>query len=63
MKNKLKIGQNFSGLYPVHGKMNVLRNVAGEIVNAGTGPNGPFITVQESPERVRSLSVKKIVQM
>lgn len=63
MKNRLKIGQNFSGLYPVHGKMNMLRNVSGEIVNRGNGPNGPFITVQESPEKVRSLSLKKIVQL
>lgn len=63
MKNKLKIGQNFSGFYPVHGKMNVLRSVAGEIVNTGRGPQGPFITVQESPEKVRSLSLKKIVQL
>jgi len=62
MIGKLEVGQNFVGMYPTHGKLNVLRHVIGEIVKVGTGPNGDFITVQESEEKIRCLSVKKIVK-
>ena len=62
MIGTLQVGQNFAGMYPTHGKLNVLRHVVGEIVKVGTGPSGDFITVRESKERIRSLSVKKIVQ-
>lgn len=57
------VGKSVSVLYPVHGAMNVLRTVAGKILAVGKGPNGPFVTVEESPEKIRSLSAKKIVQL
>ena len=63
MKNQLRIGQTFTGMYPVHGTMNILRNVTGEIIEKGRGPNGPFIVVQEDEGKIRSLSTKKIVRM
>lgn len=63
MIGQLRIGQNFSGMYPVHGTMNILRNVNGEIIDKGRGPNGPFIVVQEDEGKIRSLSTKKIVRM
>ena len=47
--------------YPVHGYMNVLRTVAGEQIDHGTGPNGPYVTVQEQNGQIRSCSDKKIV--
>lgn len=57
------IGQRVNLLYPVHGAMNVLRTVAGEVVRIGKGPNGDFLTVQESEDKFRTLSAKKIVSM
>jgi hypothetical protein len=63
MIGQLKVGQNFSGMYPTHGNLNVLRNVRGEIVDTGRGPNGTYITVQEGVDKFRRLSTKKIVQM
>lgn len=50
-------------LYPVHGTKNILRRVSGEVVNHGTGPNGKYVTVQEKNGSIRSLSLKKIVQL
>ena len=47
--------------YPVGGNKNVLRKVEGTKLRSGTGPNGRFITVQESDGQVRSLSVNKCV--
>ena len=64
MVNRLRIGQTFSGLYPVHGTMNVLRKVEGVIEAVGKGPNGKFVTVQENATgQYRSLSLRKIVQL
>ena len=48
-------------LYPVGGNKNIHRNVNGVKVSSGTGPNGRFITVQESDGQIRSLSVSKCV--
>ncbi len=50
-------------LYPVHGTKNILRRVSGEVVKRGTGPNGQYVTVQEKNGSIRSLSLKKIVQL
>lgn len=50
-------------LYPVHGNKNILRRVSGNIVNRGSGPNGKYVTVQEKNGSIRSLSLKKIVQL
>jgi len=47
--------------YPVGGNKNVLRKVEGVKLRSGTGPNGRFITVQETDGQVRSLSVNKCV--
>ncbi len=64
LKFQPQVGDAFKGLYPVHGSMNVLRTVQGEVVKVGeTAKNGPFITVQESEDKIRSLSTKKIVQL
>jgi hypothetical protein len=60
-KVKFKIGDEVSFLYPVHGKMNILRKVVGEAIDSGTGPNGPFLTIQETNGKIRSCSKKKMV--
>ena len=56
-----KIGSNVDVLYPSRGYRNILRRVHGALLDKGTGPNGPFITVQEGSGQIRSLSEKKIV--
>jgi hypothetical protein len=56
-RNESKI----SVLYPVGGNRNILRSVKGVKVSSGTGPNGRFITVEESDGQIRSLSVSKCV--
>lgn len=56
-----RIGSLVNFLYPTGGNSNVLRSVIGRVVDKGTGPNGPFLTVRESNGRFRSLSTKKIV--
>lgn len=48
-------------MYPVGGRRNILRRVAGEVVASGVGPNGKYITVQTPDGLFRSLSLKKIV--
>lgn len=61
------VGQNVDLLYPKHGNRNILRRVAGVIVNAAIGPNGPYVTVESRDDKnaveYRSLSLKKIVRM
>ena len=57
-RNERKI----SVLYPVHGRMNVLRRVDGVKLASFTGPNGRGITVRENNGQIRSLSVSKCVQ-
>ena len=61
LKIKRRRGSQVKFQYPVHGYMNVLRPVAGEQIDHGTGPNGPFVTVQEQNGQIRSCSDKKIV--
>lgn len=56
-RNERKV--NF--LYPVNGKKNVLRNVAGVKLKSYTGPNGKGITVREADGTCRSFSVAKCV--
>ena len=60
-KAQFKIGDEVSFLYPVHGKMNILRKVVGEAIDSGKGPNGPFLTIQETNGKIRSCSEKKMV--
>ena len=48
-------------MYPTHGKLNVLRKVVGTILDEGTGPNGPYMTVQQDDGKIRRLSLKKVV--
>ena len=60
-KFKRRRGTQVNFKYPVHGFMNVLRTVKGECIDYGSGPNGPFITVQEENGQIRSCSDKKIV--
>ena len=57
MRNECKVRI----LYPTGGNKNVLRTVKGVKLRSGTGPNGRFITVQESNGQIRSLSVNKCV--
>ena len=61
IKTHKRIGSFINVMYPVHGTRNVLRRVAGEVIAKGSGPNGPFLTVQEANGQIRSLSTKKIV--
>jgi hypothetical protein len=61
LKIKRRRGSQVKFQYPVHGYMNVLRTVAGEQIDHGTGPNGPYVTVQEQNGQIRSCSDKKIV--
>ena len=56
-----RVGSRVNFLYPSRGHRNVLRRINGEIIDKGTGPNGPFLTVQETTGQIRSLSTKKIV--
>ncbi len=63
IRTNKRIGSQVNFLYPVHGRMNVTRSVKGQVIEKGIGPNGPFLTVQESDGKIRSLSTKKIVQL
>lgn len=48
--------------YPVNGTRNILRKVEGVKLASFTGPGGRGITVQELDGKIRSVSVRKIVQ-
>ena len=48
--------------YPVGGNRNILRKVNGVKLASFTGPGGRGITVQEADGKIRSVSVRKIVQ-
>jgi|TARA_A100001201_G_scaffold1903_1_gene4846 hypothetical protein len=61
IKTHKRIGSRVDFMYPVHGKMNVLRRIVGNVVDKGIGPNGPYLTVREVSGQIRSLSTKKIV--
>ena len=61
IKTHKRVGSHVDFLYPVRGTMDVLRRVAGTVVDKGVGPNGPYLTVQEFNGQIRSLSTKKIV--
>lgn len=56
-------GRRINVLYPHKGNSNVLRSVKGVKLRSYTGPSGKGITVQEDSGQIRSLSLKKIVQM
>lgn len=58
-----KNGRPVQVMYPTRGTSNVLRRVDGVKLRSGTGPSGRYIVVQESNGQIRSLSLKKIVQM
>jgi hypothetical protein len=62
IKTHKRVGSNVNFLYPTHGKMNVLRRVCGVVLEKGVGPNGPYLTIQESNGKIRSMSTKKIVE-
>ena len=61
IKTHKRIGSRVDFMYPVHGKMNVLRRIVGNVVDKGIGPNGPYLTVKEICGQIRSLSSKKSV--
>ena len=61
IKTHKRIGSRVDFMYPVHGKMNVLRRIDGNVVDKGICPNGPYLTVREVSGQIRSLSTKKIV--
>ena len=52
--SKKRNGRKISVLY-------VLRSVNGVKLRSGTGPNGKFITVQETNGQIRSLTLSKVV--
>lgn len=54
-------GRKINVLYPTSGSKNILRSVRGVKLRSGTGPNGKFITVQESNGQIRSLTLTKVV--
>jgi hypothetical protein len=54
-------GRKINVLYPQGGNKNVLRSVSGVKLRSGTGPNGKFITVQETNGQIRSLTLSKVV--
>ena len=56
-------GRKINVLYPHNGSSNVLRSVKGVKLASYTGPSGKGITVKEDSGQIRSLSLKKIVQM
>jgi hypothetical protein len=56
-------GRRIECLYPHNGNSNVLRSVKGVKLRSFTGPGGKGITVQEDSGQIRSLSLKKVVQM
>ena len=58
-----KNGRKVEVLYPVGGRKNILRKVAGVKVRSFTGPNGRGIVVHQKDGLFRSLSVKKIVTL
>ena len=60
--SKKRNGRKINVLYPVGGHRNVLRRVEGVKLRSGTGPNGPFITVQEKNGQIRSLTLAKVVE-
>lgn len=57
-----KIGTKVDIFYPTHGRLNVLRRIVGEVIEKGSGKNGPYIKV-ESNGVFRNLSLKKIVEL
>ena len=63
IKTHKRIGSVVKFMYPKNGKRNILRNVIGVVVDKGVGPNGPYLTVDETAGGTRSCSTKKIVDM
>jgi hypothetical protein len=60
--SELNKGDKVDFLYPVHGRLNILRRVVGVVDKTGIGPNGPYVTVN-SNNVYRSLSATKIVNI
>ena len=63
IKTHKRVGSVVKFMYPRHGKYNILRSVIGVVVDKGTGPNGPYLTVDEVRGGTRCFSTKKIVDM
>ena len=59
--SKKRNGRKIDVLYPQGGNKNILRKVDGVKLRSGTGPNGKFITVQETNGQIRSLTLSKVV--
>tara|TARA_R110002020_G_scaffold471588_1_gene698810 strand:- start:1009 stop:1218 length:210 start_codon:yes stop_codon:yes gene_type:complete len=57
----VKVGQVVTGLYPKHGRLNVLRRFKGVVLAKAKSANGPYITVQEDEGRIRSYLSNKCV--
>lgn len=55
------IGEIVEALYPTHGKMNILRKIAGKKVDQGVSKNGRYVTVQEANGQIRSMNEEKVV--
>lgn len=62
LKNKRK-NSRVHFKYPVHGKMNILRDVDGLLECRGKGPGGPNVTVTEDNGYTKTFSTKKIVEL
>ena len=63
IKTHKRVGSVVNFMYPKNGKRNILRSVIGVVVDKGTGPNGPYLTVDEVRGGTRCFSTKKIVDM
>lgn len=61
IKTHKRVGSQVNFLYPKAGRGNILRLVAGKVIDKGIGPNGPFLTINEISGEIRSFSTKKIV--
>ncbi len=56
-------GSWIEGMYPVKGKMNILRKVGGRKLRSFTGPSGQGFTVRQPNGQIRSMSVSKWVAL
>ena len=63
IKTHKRTGSSVNFMYPKHGTRNVLCRVGGVVDSKGSGPNGPYLTVQSLDGKIRSFSTKKIVYM
>lgn len=59
-KSRLSVGQLFSCQYPVDGRKNILKNHVGVIQAITRGPNGTYVTLEETQGQFRNLLYKKM---